>query len=131
MANKFQKSVLERLEAEENRRKAAEKADKPETESMPEENAVPQEEETAPERQPEAVEAKAAPSILERLAEASAPVAPGAIGAYISHDDQRVAKNKTFYLDVAVIDAVKRISQEQQITESRLVNNILRGVFGL
>jgi hypothetical protein len=42
-----------------------------------------------------------------------------------------MAKNKTFYLDTAVVNEVKRISREQQVTESRLVNDILRNVFGL
>jgi hypothetical protein len=87
MANKFQKSVLDRQEAEEKRRK-----------------------DTAPQE---------------------APDMPPDIRAYLTPGTQRVAKNKTFYLDEAVVDAVKRVAREQQVTESRLVNDILRNVFSL
>jgi hypothetical protein len=118
MANKFQKSVLERLEAEESRRKSAEKLN---AAPLPEEHIAPQETEGTP----ESTEMIAPLPVTVKLPEA--PI----IGDYISHDTHRVAKNKTFYLDTAVVDAVKRISREQQVTESRLVNDILRGVFGL
>jgi hypothetical protein len=106
MANKFQKSVLDRLEAEEKRRTASVTSE-----------ISPQEAENA-------------------AAQAFTPIpvegeAPANIHAYLTRDTQRVAKNKTFYLDIAVVDAVKRISHEQKVTESRLVNDILRGVFGL
>jgi hypothetical protein len=83
MANKFQKSVLDRQEAEEKRRN-----------------------DTTPQKAPD-------------------------IRAYLIADTQRVAKNKTFYLDAAVVDAVKRIAREQKVTESRLVNDILRHVLNL
>jgi hypothetical protein len=101
MANKFQKSVLERLEAEEKRRKSA-----------PPLEATLQGVQGNPEK-------------------TVTPANPPDIRDYLMHDSQRVAKNKTFYLDAAVVDEVKRISREQKVTESRLVNDILRGVFGL
>jgi hypothetical protein len=65
------------------------------------------------------------------LAEGEAPTASPGIRDYLLHDARRMAKNKTFYLDTAVVNEVKRISHEQQVTESRLVNDILRNVFGL
>ncbi len=41
---------------------------------------------------------------------------------------KRAAKNKTFYLDVEVIGAVKAAAQEQGVPESKLVNELLRWV---
>jgi hypothetical protein len=117
MPNKFQKSVSERLDAEEKRRK---------TVSDPE--AAQPEQEEATDQEPEKDNPQTiAPLSEEKIASALSPD----IRAYLIHDTHRVAKNKTFYLDAAVIDAIKRISREQQVTESRLVNDILRGIFGL
>jgi hypothetical protein len=112
MANKFQKSVLDRLEAEEKRRKSTATSE-----------TAPQEAENA--------DAKASTPIpAEREAATTAPGISD-IRDYLIHDARRVAKNKTFYLDIAVADEIKRISREQQVTESRLVNDVLRGVFGV
>lgn len=45
--------------------------------------------------------------------------------AYINKSNQRMAKNKTFYLDIDVIDAIKSAAKGQHIPESKLVNDIL------
>ncbi len=42
-----------------------------------------------------------------------------------------MAKNKTFYLDAAVIDALHRAAVAQKVTDSKLVNDILRKILGL
>lgn len=47
---------------------------------------------------------------------------------YIDQTSNRKAKNKTFYLDCAVLDALKKAAQKQQIAESKLVNDILKKV---
>jgi hypothetical protein len=112
MANKFQKSVQERLEAEEKRRKATAS---PEITPLEEKSSANSESEVSAPLQEESTVPAASPDIR----------------VYLTHEPQRVAKNKTFYLDAAVIEAVKRISREQQVTESRLVNDILRRVLEL
>lgn len=53
------------------------------------------------------------------------------LDAYIVQEEERVAKNKTFYLDQAVIDAVKTAAKRRKITDSKLVNDILRKVLSL
>lgn len=44
--------------------------------------------------------------------------------------DERRAKNKTFYLDEDVIDAITKTAKKQKIAESKLVNDILKHVLG-
>lgn len=41
---------------------------------------------------------------------------------------ERKAKNKTFYLDNAVIQAIKKAASDYHITESKLVNDILKKI---
>jgi len=53
------------------------------------------------------------------------------ISAWLRHEPQRMAKNKTFYLDEEVIEAVKRTAKSQGVTDSRLVNDILRRILHL
>ncbi len=47
---------------------------------------------------------------------------------YMSLETERKAKNKTFYLDGVVIQALKRAAASQHVTESKLVNSILKKV---
>lgn len=47
---------------------------------------------------------------------------------YIEKTQTRKAKNKTFYLDIAVLEALKKASENQKIAESKLVNDILKKV---
>jgi len=47
---------------------------------------------------------------------------------YMSLETERKAKNKTFYLDGAVIQALKKAATAQHVTESKLVNSILKKI---
>lgn len=122
MANKFQKSVLERLEAEEKRQKqppvAIKENDENTSASDPNQTQLPVKIDI--------------PHPQEDHSPAKEPgfVTPD-LSAYLSHGEQRIAKNKTFYLDAVVIDHVKQAARKQGVTDSRLVNDILRRVLGL
>lgn len=60
------------------------------------------------------------------------PAAPPVdLTEFIVRDEGRMAKNKTFYLDAAVIDALHRAAVAQKVTDSKLVNDILRKILGL
>lgn len=50
---------------------------------------------------------------------------------YLRIEPQRIAKNKTFYLDVEVIDALCAAARRQTVTDSKLCNDILRRVLGI
>lgn len=50
---------------------------------------------------------------------------------FIIRDEGRNAKNKTFYLDTAVIQAIKKAATAQKVTESKLVNDILKKILGI
>lgn len=56
---------------------------------------------------------------------------PGSLSAYIIKHPVRAAKNKTFYLDLDVVTTIKKVAKQQKTTESRLVNDILRGILGI
>jgi len=49
----------------------------------------------------------------------------------LNRETQRTAKNKTFYLDEAVITALRKTAKEQNVTDSKLVNDILRHVLNV
>ncbi len=146
MANKFTKSVLER-QAKEMRQhpvRAAKPAGEGET-AAPETPAVEPIAQAAPAaipaEQPEATaapaptaaEAPAAqPAPRARAARQPKPAAPPVdLTEFIVRDEGRMAKNKTFYLDAAVIDALHRAAVAQKVTDSKLVNDILRKILGL
>lgn len=138
MANKFQKSVLERLEQEATRQKKKSKSKAPET--LPIKGPVVQVEEmkavqtivTAELKEP-VIPQEAAPEILdiqEPTPKKELTVLPD-IGEYLRRDNLRLAKNKTFYLDNDVIEEIKNTAKAQQVTDSKLVNDILRRVLRL
>ena len=106
MANKFTKSILER-QAKEAREhpKTAEplKLPTPETTDAPQQ--LPPSENTI------ATEKQAAQLQLDQLLEA---------------EEGSAAKNKTFYLDQSVIDAIHRTAKARGLTDSKLVNEILK-----
>ena len=150
MANKFTKSVLER-QAKEMRQhpaRAATPAGEGETPvqeapaAAPAAQEIPQAAPAAiPAEQPEAAAAPA-PKAAEPPAEQPAPRARAArqprpaappvdLTEFIVRDEGRMAKNKTFYLDAAVIDALHRAAVAQKVTDSKLVNDILRKILGL
>ncbi|WP_308754944.1 hypothetical protein, partial [uncultured Anaerotruncus sp.] len=67
-----------------------------------------------------------------RAARQPKPAAPPVdLTEFIVRDEGRMAKNKTFYLDAAVIDALHRAAVAQKVTDSKLVNDILRKILGL
>lgn len=142
MANKFQRGVLERLEQEATRNKNENKtkpapsktknnqspenietkpnpraklsSPKETTEPIPIKEPEPQlEQETIP------TEPKQAPPTHQPLADVS---------DYLQREPTRQAKNKTFYLDGDVIKAIKATAKAQGVTDSKLVNDILKRV---
>lgn len=123
MANKFQKSVFERLEQESSRQKKIQPSPiKDAAGSNPdsEQTTMPVNVEKAmPERSPNAKDNSISAGV-ERL--------PADIGAFLRPVLQRQAKNKTFYLDGDVIIAIKTTAKAQGVTDSKLVNDILRRV---
>lgn len=58
----------------------------------------------------------------ERRPDCSAPD----LSAFLAKRGERSARNKSFYLDAAVLDALKRTANAQNVTESSLVNSILK-----
>lgn len=53
------------------------------------------------------------------------------LDAYIIKGNDRVAKNKTFYLDQNVIEGIKSAAKRQKVTDSKLVNDILKKVLAI
>lgn len=125
MANKFQKSIQERLEQEAARQKVDKKTTKPTKE--------PQEVLPPPTKmQTEKLEkSDITPSPEPVAASAQTPRISPDIRDYLPQEPQRTAKNKTFYLDEEVISAIKTSARSQGLTDSKLVNSILRRVLGL
>lgn len=114
MSNKFQKSVFERLEQESNRNKKEKK--------LPVEMQEP------------AVQATNLPVASvkdEKYVEQQTRQLPTDIGGFLRPTQNRLAKNKTFYLDGDVIDMIKNAARAQGVTDSKLVNDILRKVLGI
>ena len=156
MANKFTKSVLER-QAKERRqhpdaqaageRAAPAAAGAPAAPAAPEAAAQPvpaaqdrdiQPEAAAPEAERPAPQAPAGGSLELPLSEQPktrskhTKAAPAVdLTAFIVRDEGRSAKNKTFYLDAAVIDALHRAAVAQKVTYSKLVNDILKKLLGV
>lgn len=141
MANKFTQSILERQELLEKHRKPTGRA--PEIASA---DAEPPAEKTSNLRLDAASAEKTEPEVSalneqpETLAvpkkksgggKVKAEPKPVDLSAYLVPETPRLAKNKTFYLDTAVIEAVHEAATEQKITDSKLVNDILRKVLGL
>lgn len=62
---------------------------------------------------------------------AKASAVPVDLAEFIVRDEGRIAKNKTFYLDAAVIDALHRAAVAQKVTDSKLVNDILKKILGV
>lgn len=148
MANKFQKSVLERLEQEALRQKQDQKAktkinievtEKPEENKTtvadagfnePDATAVEIEENKSSEISQKTTILQMEQKLEQPINNNSVMVLPD-IGEYLRRDNQRLAKNKTFYLDSDVIEAIKTTAKSQNVTDSKLVNDILRRVLGL
>lgn len=108
MANKFQKSVMVRNELEQQGPGEVQEPKQIQTREPPlrEMQNLPL---------PNIPKRKAVPDLSE----------------YIRPAPQRLAKNKTFYLDSDVIDAIRNTAKQQKVTDSKLVNDILRRVLEL
>lgn len=119
MANKFSKSIIERLEqeAQQQKKTSNKKEHEPKVEIAPEPVSSEVMITSPPPNKKKAVKAK--------------PVAVPDLSEYIRSDLRRQAKNKTFYLDMDLLDAIKQAAQVQGVAESRLVNDILRKVLGI
>lgn len=118
MQNKFTKGILERQEREYKNKKTLPTVQEPAPPDIqePEEKALPVQipaETPPPTSNPAALPDKDPQDILS---------------AYIVRDSGRKAKNKTFYLDGAVIQAIRRAASAQHIPESKLVNDILKKI---
>lgn len=111
MANKFQKSVMVRTELEQ-------QMEQPQAKEPP---RRPSQEPREPLRE---VQNLPLPNIPKRKAMPD-------LSEYLRPTPQRIAKNKTFYLDSDVIDAVRNTAKQQKVTDSKLVNDILRRVLEL
>lgn len=125
MANKFQKSVLERLEQDVTRQKQA----APPKENQKLKENIP----TDPKKEATIIKGPISKSVAAESTQTffTQVFQPTDIGDYLRRDTQRIAKNKTFYLDADVIEAVKSTAKAQGVTDSKLVNDILRRVLGL
>lgn len=71
--------------------------------------------------------ARTSPSTQVEKNESQSSATPN-IGEIIRLNPARAAKNKTFYLDEDVIEALRDAAKEQKVTDSKLVNAILRTV---
>lgn len=149
MANKFQKSVLERLEQDAARQKQLTKKQNKASAEKSAATHIPDEPPAAlPNKKTDAAVADEVQTHNinnHELTDSDTAVIPGAstglhsviqqgspdISEYIRISPTRLAKNKTFYLDSDVINAIKVTAQKQSVTDSKLVNDILRKVLGL
>lgn len=144
--NKFTLSVLERLEQEEKR--ARERKSETPAEGAPQTTEEPTKEEkakteTIPSSVKEEKSPQTTPQVVKSTPKKEEPVAKAPVRSqeeaqeipdlsqFINVTPERVAKNKTFYLDQEVIDGVRAAAKAQKMTDSRLVNEILRGVLGI
>ncbi len=114
MANRFQQSVMQRLEQEEKihpkQNHQTKTIKKPQTKSTNKEE------------------------FKEHKQENSEPATKLEIfdmAEYLRIEPSRSAKNKTFYLDVEVIEKLCEVARRQNVTDSKLCNDILRRVLGI
>lgn len=105
MANKFTKSILERQEKERKTSPDIHGSLQP----APQEANQPQ----IPPEQPPVIKKEEPKKQIGNLSQ------------YLTPKKQRQARNKTYYLDEAVILAVKCTAEAEHVTESKLVNDIL------
>lgn len=134
MANKFTKSVLERQAKEAKDAKLhTHTVEISPSESKPEATDVV----TAPimKTEPKSSNIQSPPKTSESSTPKRQPKTTVSgqvdLSAFIIRDNERSAKNKTFYLDAAVIDAIKAAAAAQKVTDSKLVNDILKKILGV
>lgn len=49
----------------------------------------------------------------------------------IIEKNSKTSKNKTYYLETNAIDEIKKVAKNKNISESKLVNDILKHVLGI
>ena len=85
--------------------------------------------EQAQPREPIQNEVSASPSPAKKTVQKKQPSKSlPDLSDFIIKESGRSAKNKTFYLDAAVIEAVHAAAEAQRITDSKLVNDILKKI---
>lgn len=121
MENKFTKGILERQEREYRKQKStvpqASQNNQPTISSL--DNAH-----TTTKPQPKTKHQ----TILQEKLQLPAINLSNDLEAYIVRENGRKAKNKTFYLDETVIQAIRKSAATQHVTESKLVNDILKKI---
>lgn len=133
MANKFTKSVLERQAKEaKDARLHSKTAPTAPAEPQPLAAAEPNRNTQPEKKTPSSIPAPTppAPATTKRSSRAAASGQVD-LSAFIIRNTERTAKNKTFYLDAAVIDAIKAAATAQKVTDSKLVNDILKKILGV
>lgn len=140
MSNKFTKSILERQEKERKAQLASQKnhpapqaGEGSPAETAPLPTTLQQETEKnmeqAQPREPIQNEVSASSSPAKKTVQKKQPSKSlPDLSDFIIKESGRSAKNKTFYLDAAVIEAVHAAAEAQRITDSKLVNDILKKI---
>lgn len=135
MANKFTKSVLERQAKE-----AKDSRLHPKTTPAPTLSAEPKpldvpsvETKTKEEKPKRTLQPVQTPPVSGSSKSAGRSKRSGQLdlSSFIIRDHERSAKNKTFYLDSSVIHAVKAAASAQKVTDSKLVNDILKKILNV
>jgi len=115
MANKFQQGALQRLQQEQENNK-----------KIPDHSAKQAEGYNIPEP-----ESRAKPAAAEKEIRHMDSVPDLDLTDFLEIEPRREAKNKTFYLDVEVIEAISAAARKQNVADSKLVNDVLRRVLGI
>lgn len=118
MENKFTKGILERQEREYKKQKTTVPQNIQPTMSSFDNTRATEKPQTKNKKQ----------TMLQEKQQLPAMDLPDGLEAYIVRENRRKAKNKTFYLDETVIQAIQKSASTQHITESKLVNDILKKI---
>ena len=110
MANKFTKSILER-QAKEAREQHQPSSASSSTKEKIETNMPTSQQETPP-------TTKTTPELEPNFQ----------LDQLLDTEEGRHAKNKTFYLDKAVIDAIHKEAKSRNMTDSKLINELLKKI---
>ncbi len=111
MANKFTKSILERQAKEAREHQQAQ-------------NNNPTQPQDVSKESPEKLQQT--PSAETPKKKIDPPPSSFQLDQILDIEEGRAAKNKTFYLDQAVIDAIHKTAKARCMTDSKLVNEILK-----
>lgn len=131
--NKFTKGILERQakEAKAGKSAAAGLAQSAKLPQAPVQTPAPETGPAVSGAYGDSGEAAAAAAVQEKKPSRKKTAPAVDLTEYIVREPGRTAKNKTFYLDTAVIEGIQQAAKAQQVTESKLVNDILKKILGL